>query len=166
MPVSPATRGRASAGAVVGGASEISAATRTAARARRAVSDSFGAREKRLIWPPYGGAADRSRIEQGPQPVLIEDLCADLLRLGELCAGALARHQVVGVLRDGARHLAAGCADHLGRFLAAEVGQGPGEHEGLVGEGSVLSGALGGAQLEAKATLAQSLDQLQDRVVR
>ena len=49
---------------------------------------------------------------------LVEDRDAELLRLGQLRAGALAGDEVVGLLRDRPGRLAAGGPDRLLRLLA------------------------------------------------
>src|SRR5918997_5597111 len=72
--------------------------------------------------------------DQLSQSTLVEHLGAEILGLGELRAGTLAGDDVVGLLRDRAGDLAAGAADQLRRLLAAQVGQGPGDHQGLAVE--------------------------------
>ena len=49
--------------------------------------------------------------------------------------------------------------------VAAQLGQGAGEHERLALERAALGAALGLGELEAQAALAQARDQLEDRLV-
>ena len=84
-----------------------------AARARRRRADgALRARSRLATSAPSGVLAG----QQPPEPVLVEDRDAELLRLRQLRAGALAGDEVVGLLRDRARGLAAGGADRLLRL--------------------------------------------------
>src|ERR687885_604752 len=74
--------------------------------------------------PLRGGLAHARLREELAEPGLVDDLGAELLGLRELRAGAVAGHQVVGVLRDGSRHLAAGAADQPRRLVAGHLGKG------------------------------------------
>src|SRR4051794_8510482 len=104
------------------------------------------------------GPASRA-CRQLPQPVLVENLRPELLRLGQFRARGVARDHVVGLLRDRARDLAAGALDETLGLASCEVGQGAREHEGLAVERYALGTALGLVELEAQASLAQALHQ-------
>ena len=77
------------------------------------------------------GRRRRLLSEQRQQARFVEDLGPELLRLGQLRAGALAGDDVVGFLRDRVGDLAAGRLDQRRRLLAGQLRQGAGEDDGL-----------------------------------
>ena len=96
-----------------------------------------------------------SAAEQRAQGGFVEDGDAEFLGLGELRAGFFAGHDVVRVLADAARDLAAGLFDQVAGFVASERGQGAGEHEGLAGD--AFDGARGGGLDEVQSGGAHGL---------
>src|SRR6185436_4551842 len=75
-----------------------------------------------------------SAIEQPDEGLLVEDLDAELLRLGELGAGIGADHQEVRLLADAADHPTAERLDSSEGFRARHALEPTGEHQLLSGE--------------------------------
>src|SRR4051794_17898530 len=80
---------------------------------------------------PTTSTSGRCAIEQPEQAGLVQDRHAEALGLLELRAGALAGHEVVGLLRYRRGDAAAGAGDPLRRLLAGEVRERAGQHERL-----------------------------------
>src|SRR5215831_6303682 len=87
-----------------------------------------------------------------PEFFLVQNRNAELARLGKLAACVLACHDERGLLTDAAGDLAAGLLDHLFRFLAAERGQRPGEHEGHAVQRTALGPSRFVGELKARVT--------------
>src|SRR4029453_391229 len=107
--------------------------------------------------PARRRAALRAAVlaDQLAQPVLVEHLGAELGRLGELRAGAVAGDHVVGLLRDRVDDLATGPADQLGRLLAAEGRERSGQHQRLAVEWAAFLAALRFVEFHAEARLSE-----------
>src|SRR5205823_13984947 len=78
------------------------------------------------------------------EPLLVDDRALEALGLLELGAGIVARHDVIGLLRDGSRHLPPELLDAGGGLLSRHAAQGSGEDERLPRkrELAVAAGAL------------------------
>src|SRR3990170_3945322 len=96
----------------------------------------------RYIWPP-----SRAKPLLGPplpqeprEGLLVQDGDAVLLGLLELGAGALARHQVVGLPGDAGPGSAAQGLDEVLRLVAGPAAEGAGDDEGEAGQGPLAGG--------------------------
>ncbi|MDV7392434.1 hypothetical protein RZS08_13805, partial [Arthrospira platensis SPKY1] len=96
-----------------------------------------------------GCAAWRSSSRgQRPQAGFVQHGHAELLRLVQLAACLLARHQVVGAAADGAGDFAAVGLDERPRLVARPGGQRAGNHEGQSVQRDGLRLRAGGGELE------------------
>ena len=76
----------------------------------------------------------------------VENLYPQAFSLGQLAAGRLSRHQVVGFLADAAAHFAAGAFNQGFGVTAAEVGQCASENKGFAQQRAAavaFAGAVG-----------------------
>src|SRR5579884_702112 len=98
-------------------------------------------------------SAELLAAKQLAQAGLVDHRHAQPLGVRELRPTAIAGHEVGSPLRDRARDLAACGRDHLGRLLAGQLRQRPGEHERRSGERSLAR--RGTLLLERQAAISE-----------